>query len=242
VAVGTGSYNAAVPEDDHPRLISSAMSLGEFVDRLASAEPVPGGGSASAVAASLGAGLVAMVAGLSTGRPKYAAHAALHEHAIETGRRLASRFLELSDEDATAYAGFAEALKLPHDTGAEQATRSAALQLAARAAAEVPMATVEACLELVVTAESLVGRSNANAASDLNVAALLAEAAGRGAAENVLVNLPSVGDEAYSSATTAQVMGLLDDIQDFAASTHAGVRSGDSRDPLPPSSSDNAVE
>jgi formiminotetrahydrofolate cyclodeaminase len=84
-----------------------------------------------------------------------------------------------------------------------------------------------------VTAESLVGRSNTNAASDLNVAALLGEAAGRGAAENVLVNLPSVGDEAYTSATTARVMGLLDDIRDFAAATHEGVRSGESREPLP---------
>jgi methenyltetrahydrofolate cyclohydrolase len=222
-----------VPADDQPILTSSALSLGEFVDRLASAEPVPGGGSASAIAAALGAGLVAMVASLSAGRPKYAVHARLHERAIVVAQRLAERFLELSDEDAAAYAGFAAALKLPRETEAEQSTRQSALQAAARAAAEVPLATVEACLELVVTAESLVGRSNANAASDLNVAALLGEAAGRGAAENVLVNLPSVGDDAYSSATTERVMGLLDDIEDFAAATHVGVRSGDSREPLP---------
>ena len=233
MSVGTGFYNAAVPPDDHPILRSSALTLGEFIDRLASAEPVPGGGSASAVAASLAAGLVAMVAGLSAGRPKYAAHGALHERAIIAGQRLATRFLELSDADAAAYAGFAAALKLPRDTDQEQTTRRSALQAAARVASEIPLQTVEACLELVVTAESLVGRSNTNAASDLNVAALLGEAAGRGAAENVLVNLPSVDDEAYSSATTARVMGLLDDIRDFAAATHEGVRSGESREPLP---------
>lgn len=228
-----GFYNAAVPPDDQPSLRSSALTLGEFIDRLASAEPVPGGGSASAVAASLGAGLVAMVAGLSAGRPKYAAHGALHARAIATGQRLATRFLELSDADAAAYAGFAAALKLPRDTDQEQTTRRSSLRAAARVASEIPLQTVEACLELVVTAESLVGRSNTNAASDLNVAALLGEAAGRGAAENVLVNLPSVGDEAYSSATTARVVGLLDDIRDFAAATHKGVRGGESREPLP---------
>lgn len=233
MSLGTGFYNAAVPPDDHPILSSSALTLGEFIDRLASAEPVPGGGSASAVAASLAAGLVAMVAGLSAGRPKYASHRALHERAVVTGQRLATRFLELSDADAAAYAGFAAALKLPRDTDQEQTTRRGALQAAARVASEIPLQTVEACLELVVTAESLVGRSNTNAASDLKVAALLGEAAGRGAAENVLVNLPSVGDEAYSSATTARVMGLLDDIRDFAAATHEGVRSGESREPLP---------
>ena len=228
----TDSYNAAVPPDANPSLTSSALSLGEFVDRLASAEPVPGGGSASAVAGSLGAGLVAMVAGLSAGRLKYAAHAALHDTAIATGQRLAKRFLELSDTDAEAYAGFAAALKMPRDTDAEQASRKAALQAAARIAAEVPLDTVEACLELVATAESLVGRSNVNASSDLNVAALLGEAAGRGAAENVLVNLPSVGDDAYTAVTTARVMRLLDDIEELAAATHEGVRSGASREPL----------
>jgi glutamate formiminotransferase/formiminotetrahydrofolate cyclodeaminase len=173
-----------------------------------------------------------MVAGLSIDRPKYAAHAGLHKTAIATGRRLATRFLELSDSDAAAYAGFAAALKMPRDTDAEQAARKAALQAAARVASEVPLDTVEACLELVAVAESLVGRSNVNASSDLNVAALLAEAAGRGAAENVLVNLPSVGDDSYTGVTTARVMRLLDDIEELAGATHEGVRGGASREPL----------
>jgi formiminotetrahydrofolate cyclodeaminase len=96
----------------------------------------------------------------------------------------------------------------------------------------VPLATVQAILELGAAAEKLVGRSNVNAASDLNVAALLGEAAARGAAENVLVNLPSVGDSAWVGETTANVMGLLDTIEELAAATHAGVSGGESRDPV----------
>jgi formiminotetrahydrofolate cyclodeaminase len=211
----------------------ATLTLGAFVDRLASAEPVPGGGSASAVAASLGAALVAMVAALSQGRAKYAEHAALHERAIDVGQRLSRRFLELADEDAAAYARFAAAAKLPRDTDEDRVLRSGALAAAARAASEVPLATVEACLELVVTAEVLSGRSNVNASSDLNVAALLAEAAARGAAENVLVNLPAVGDEAFAKETTAQVMARLDTIAALAAATHQAVRSGSPRDPVP---------
>ena len=209
------------------------LTLGAFVDRLASAEPVPGGGSASAVAGSLGAALVAMVAALSQGRAKYAQHAALHERGIDVGQRLSRRFLELADEDAAAYATFAAAAKLPRDTDDERATRTAALGAAARVASEVPLATVEACLELVVTAEVLAGRSNVNASSDLNVAAQLAEAAARGAAENVLVNLPAVDDEAFSQDATSKVMAWLDTIAGLAAATHEAVRSGSSRDPLP---------
>jgi len=208
------------------------LTLGSFVDRLASAEPVPGGGSASAVAASLGAALVAMVASLSEGRPKYAAHADLHHESQAVGRRLTTRFLDLADEDAVAYAEFAAAMKLPRTTEQEHGERKAALSTAARRAAEVPLRTVEACLELVATAESLVGRSNTNASSDLDVATLLGEAAARGAAANVLINLPSVDDDSYSGEATARVMRLLDSIAEIVASVHAGVRSGETREPL----------
>ena len=210
------------------------LTIGGFVEELASGAPVPGGGSASAVAASLGAALVAMVASLSEGRPKYAAHADLHRRCREVGTRLAARFLDLADEDADAYADFAAAMKLPRDTDAERAARKTALSLAARRAAEVPMLTVEACLELVATAESLVGRSNTNASSDLDVATLLGQAAARGAAANVMINLPSVDDDSFSGEATARVMGLLTSIDEIVASVHAGVRSGETRAPLEP--------
>ena len=209
------------------------LSLGAFVDRLASGEPVPGGGSASAVAASLAASLVAMVAALSEGRPRYAAHAELLAWAGATGRRLNRRFLELADEDAAAYAGFAAALKLPKETEQDQAARGAALRAAARVAAEVPLECVEACVELVGAAEALAGRSNVNAASDLNVAALLGDAAARGAAANVIVNLPSVGDGSFAGEATERVQELLDEIDRLAASTREVVLGGEPRDPVP---------
>lgn len=209
------------------------LTVGEFAGRLASAEPVPGGGSASAVAASLGASLVAMVAALSADRPKYADHAATHATAGAIGRALVDRFLRLADEDAAAYAGFSVAMKLPRDTDAERATRAAALRDAARVAAEVPLECVAACLELVSAAESLAGRSNVNASSDLSVAVLLGEAAARGAAANVLVNLPAVGDEAFAATMTGRVEDLLSSIATLAAGTRDTVASGVARDPLP---------
>jgi methenyltetrahydrofolate cyclohydrolase len=209
------------------------LAVSDFVARLASGEPVPGGGSASAVAASLGGALVAMVASLSQGRPKYAEHTALHEEVAQRGRGLADRLLALADDDAAAYARFAAAMKLPRETDEERASRDAALQEAAREAARIPLETVEVCLEVVVAAEALAGRSNKNASSDLNVAALLAEAGARGAAANVLVNLPSLDqDDPFVGDAMVRVNELLREIDRLAEVTRSVVLSGEARVPL----------
>ena len=209
----------------------SDLTVDEFMARLSSAEAVPGGGSASAMAAALGASLISMVAALSTGRPKYAAYESTLARCEAVGHELGAEFLRLADRDAVAYAGYSAALKLPRETEEQKLARQSKIQSAARAASEAPFECVTACTRLVTAAEALAGRSNVNAASDVLVAALLGEAAARGAAENVLINLPSTGDEQYADSMRWRVDSALHEVAATAARTREIVLSGQSREP-----------
>src|ERR1035437_3972270 len=160
------------------------LTVAEVVERLSRGEPVPGGGAASAVGASLGAALISMVAALSTGKPKYAAHEATLTRCGAVGRELAAEFLLLADRDADAYAGYCAALKLPRETESDQAARRKAIQSAARSAAD-----------------------------------------------DVLINLSSTGDEDYSEMMRQNVDAALHEIAAIAARTREIVLSGQVQDP-----------
>ena len=207
------------------------LTLSEFDEQLASAEPVPGGGSASAIAGSMAGSLLAMVSRLSTDRPKYAAFAATHARALLVAEEARRRLLHLADDDARAYAAFSTARKMPRETAEEQAAREAATRVAAREASEVPLAVARECARIIDEVEAMAGRSNLNASSDLEVAARLAAAAARGAAANVMINLPMVGDEDFHGAAVLELSRLLEGVDRSAAEVAQRVAAGTLRQP-----------
>jgi formiminotetrahydrofolate cyclodeaminase len=210
-----------------------AMTLEDFTADLASGRPVPGGGSAAAVAAALAASLTSMVVRLSVDRPAFEAHAALYGEALSASDAARVRFLALADEDASAYAAYRQARGLPRATAAEAASREAAISRAARRSADVPLAVADACARQVELVERLAGRSNPHASSDLDCAALLLEAAARAAVANVLVNLPSVADALYAEQARSLVDEHLARVATAATGTRDVVASGQSRGPEP---------
>lgn len=175
-------------------------TLRAFSDDLASDRPVPGGGSASAYAGALGAALTAMVARIASKKAP-----GVHDEFIAEADDLRGDLLRLVDDDSAAYSRVAEAMKLPKGTDDEKQERQARMQAALLAAARVPLEIARTCRRLLESCERGAALAPAAAASDIGVGALMAEAALRGAALNVMINLASLKD-------ATQVKTLSDDL------------------------------
>lgn len=171
------------------------LTVKDYLDVLKSDAPAPGGGSVSALSAAQGVGLVAMVADLTIGREKYAEYDEACRAAKEKALDLYTQLVDGIDKDTEAFNKVSAAYKLPKDTDEQKAARSAAIRAANVGATEVPFETVKLCLEGLKVTETIVGKSNPNAASDLGVAALNLLAGLKGAWLNVKINLPGIKDE-----------------------------------------------
>jgi len=169
-----------------------------LLDRFASQDPTPGGGSAAALAGALAAALVEMVAGL----PKTRTGAPDEREKLDAAKASASkageRLRQLVDLDTAAYNGVTAAYKMPKATDEEKAARTAAVARAMRQATEVPLETCERTADVLRAAAQALAHGNANAASDARTAMALCRAALDAGAENVRANLasPSIATEA----------------------------------------------
>jgi glutamate formiminotransferase/formiminotetrahydrofolate cyclodeaminase len=203
--------------------MAGGETLGGFVAAVASSAPVPGGGSVAAHVGGLGAALAEMVAGLTIGRKKYAAVEGemreLAARAVTLGARLAA----LVKEDADSYALVSAAYKLPKENAEQAAARDAAIQAALMQAAAVPLETARACVTVAQLARACAQKGNANAISDAGVAALLAEAACKGAAYNVRINVSSMSDPHAGRKLADEATALVHECASAAIDAQAEV-------------------
>lgn len=189
----------------------SGRTLDAVLDAFASSAPVPGGGSAAALAGAVGAALLIMVAGLK--RRSDDAEADLLAGAADRLRPLRTQLTALVDSDADAYASVMSALRLPKADEIQAAARRQALDAAMRSATEAPLETMRLCRRALGEALAVAERCVPSAASDVGVAIELLRAAVHGAEMNVDTNLASVGDAAYVSGVSAEQQQLVKESQ-----------------------------
>jgi len=195
------------------------MEIRAFLDELASDSPAPGGGSVAALCASLGSALVSMVANLTIGKEKYKDSWQIMEDVVSKSESLRFKFVDLMNKDTESFNSFMAAMKLPKATEEEKCIRKKAMGEASKLATEVPLLTLEACVEVCELAYLAAKDGNTNTISDAGSAALISEAAGSAAAYNVKINLPGVTDESFAADFKARMEDALKQLKANAEKT-----------------------
>ena len=203
--------------------IAGGQTVSAFAAAVASPVPAPGGGSVAALVGALGAALAQMVAGLTVGRKKYAAVDAEMRALGLRAAELAHELHKLVERDARAYEAVTTAYKLPKDTDAQARVRTDAIDRALVGAAQVPLETARACAAVATLAAAAADRGNVNAASDAGVAALLAEAACRGAVYNVRINVSSMTNKSLGAEVAKEAEKVLREAGEYASKATAAV-------------------
>jgi len=185
----------------------SSETINDYLARLASREPTPGGGAAAALHAAQGAALVAMVARYTTGT-KYEQHAELIARIISSADGLVAQALRLADADQHAFQGVIDAYKLPTGTDDLKAARTASIQDALVQAAKTPAQLILLAGAVVDLATELFEVANANVISDVAAAVDAARAAATTARVNIDINVVAIKDTETRSRLAAQTDGL----------------------------------
>ncbi|HJV97918.1 MAG TPA: cyclodeaminase/cyclohydrolase family protein [Arthrobacter sp.] len=185
----------------------SSETINDYLARLASREPTPGGGAAAALHAAQGAALVAMVARYTTGA-KYEQHAELVTTVISSADGLVVQALRLADADQHAFQGVIDAYKLPTGSDDLKAARTASIQDALILAAETPAQLIRVAGAVVDLATELFDVANANVISDVAAAVDAARAAATTARVNIDINVVAIKDPETRSRLAAQTDGL----------------------------------
>ena len=191
--------------------IQGGESLTGFVASVASPTPTPGGGSVAAHVGALGAALAQMVAGLTVGQEEVRRRRRRDARARRSRRRRSVNTLSaLVARDADAYGAVSAAYKMPTEPADAANKRKAAITDALLGAAEVPLETARAVRRgRGARARRVREKGNTNAVSDAGVAALLAEAACRGAVYNVRINVSSLEDKSRGAGLVEEANQLL---------------------------------
>ena len=171
------------------------LTVKGFLDKTASNEPVPGGGSISALNGAIASALAEMVANLTIGRKKYVEVEDIMKELAPKFDALRERMVQDIDRDSDAYNRVFDAFKLPKETDEEKELRKQAIQRETIYAAQVPMEVARAVAGILPAIATVARKGNQNAVTDACV--MCARNAVLGALLNVRINLTSIDDKEF---------------------------------------------
>ena len=208
-AIRTLGLSEVKPFDPKERIIEyrlaqparlASMTVRDFIDELSSDSPAPGGGSVSALAASMGAALASMVAVLSHTKKGFESKQEELDRIAVRGQELKDKLLAAVDADTAAFDRLLDAMRMAKNTPEEIAARDQALVDATIGAAEVPLGVLESCPEVIELCRQIARIGLQASLSDAGVGAQVGRAAAAGAYQNVCINLAGLSDHARRDA------------------------------------------
>ncbi len=199
-------------------------SIDDFLDRLASGDPTPGGGSAAAIMGAMGAALVSMVCNVSFGKKGCEAAEPELRNMLVKSEELRRRLTAMVAEDVAAFDSLMAAYKLPKSSDEEKSRRAETIQGSLKRATEVPLECARACSEVVEMAGRAAQRGYRHVISDVGVGVAAADAALRSAALNVFINAPALKDRRFAEQALEEVERLAETSAADGERTYAAVR------------------
>ncbi len=190
----------------------ASMTVKAFNEELASNSPAPGGGSVSAVAGAMSAGLSSMVAALTFEKKGFESTREEMEKVGSQTQDIMRKQLSAIDDDTNAFNGIIDCMRMPKKTDEQKAARAAAIEEATKKATMEPFGILERTIPSLDCALAVAERGNPNSLSDAGVAALMAHAAAYGALYNVLINLDGIEDKKWCEDTKSKSAKIIDDV------------------------------
>lgn len=194
-AAGSSAGGASTPAESCP----------SFIEELAAPTPTPGGGSAAAYAGAMGAGLVAMVAGLTIGKKKYAEVEAEMQAIRVVAENLRQELTQAVDDDAASFEVLMATFKLSKETDEQKTARAKAIVQATLNAAHIPLHVAEDSVKVMELALKCAQRANVNAISDAMSGFAMSKAALTAAGYNVRINIHSLEDKSAGDKMLAEL-------------------------------------
>lgn len=188
----------------------------DFVNELASKNPVPGGGGAAALVGAIGVALGSMVSNLTIGKKKYAQYEEDIKSILKKCEELQKELMQMIDEDAENFLPLSKAYGMPTETEEQKKLKEETMEKALKQACQVPIKIVRACHEGIKLHAELVDKCSKLAISDVGVGVQCLRAAIISGRLNVVININSIKDEDYVSKVKKEVDNLVSEAVDIA--------------------------
>ncbi len=178
----------------------ASLSVRQFIEEITSRSSAPGGGSASAAVAAMGAGLGSMAAKLTLGVRKF-------ENVDEKMRRIipvlhdaANALIPMIDADTNAFKDYVKALGLPKESLEAKKFRNKKMQQGLKKAIEIPLSTMKIADKAWDAMIQVAKYGNIASKSDIEVGARALETGIWGAYKNVMINMQGIKDEKFKKS------------------------------------------